>query len=243
LNRFIHYNSGIQAHPTLSAALTDANGDPVQLNFTAAEKSALVAFLKTLTDDDLVNDIKFSDPFEVPLPIELLSFSVRLNEKKEVVLNWATASEMNADKFFIQKSKDGYSFENIGQVKAKGESSTIQNYFFLDENPYQGLTYYRFQQLDLDGTINYSDLRTVRKEESKDVHIYPNPLGLNQQLFIQSNSELPLRIELFTIQGPLVLAKQILNKQYLDLSELEPGAYVYKIENVEVETMGKLFIQ
>ena len=42
-----HYNSGIQAHPTLSAALTDTNGDPVQLNFTDAEKSALVAFLKT----------------------------------------------------------------------------------------------------------------------------------------------------------------------------------------------------
>lgn len=58
-----HYNSGIQAHPTLSVALTDANGDPVQLNFTETEKSALVAFLKTMTDNTLANDIKFSDPF------------------------------------------------------------------------------------------------------------------------------------------------------------------------------------
>lgn len=58
-----HYNSGIQAHPTLSAALTDANGDPVQLNFTTAEKSALVAFLKTLTDTSIASDVKYSDPF------------------------------------------------------------------------------------------------------------------------------------------------------------------------------------
>ncbi|WP_223034306.1 cytochrome-c peroxidase [Hanstruepera marina] len=59
-----HYNSGIQAHPTLSPALTDDNGNPVQLNFTDAEKSALVAFLKTLTDNSVSLEEKWSDPFE-----------------------------------------------------------------------------------------------------------------------------------------------------------------------------------
>jgi cytochrome c peroxidase len=59
-----HYNSGIQAHPTLSPALTDDNGNPVQLNFTDAEKAALVAFLKTLTDNNISTEEKWSDPFE-----------------------------------------------------------------------------------------------------------------------------------------------------------------------------------
>lgn len=59
-----HYNSGIQAHPTLSPALTDDNGNPVQLNFTDAEKAALVAFLKTLTDNAISAEEKWSDPFE-----------------------------------------------------------------------------------------------------------------------------------------------------------------------------------
>ena len=58
-----HYNSGIQAHPTLSPALTDGSGDPVRLNFTAPEKAALVAFLKTLTDQSVSTDVKWSDPF------------------------------------------------------------------------------------------------------------------------------------------------------------------------------------
>ena len=58
-----HYNSGIQAHPTLAPALTDANGDPVRLNFTASQKAALVAFLNTLTDHSISNDEKWSDPF------------------------------------------------------------------------------------------------------------------------------------------------------------------------------------
>ncbi|MBV7267572.1 cytochrome-c peroxidase [Winogradskyella luteola] len=59
-----HYNSGIQAHPTLSPALTDDNGNPIQLNFTDSEKAALVAFLKTLTDNSVSSEEKWSDPFE-----------------------------------------------------------------------------------------------------------------------------------------------------------------------------------
>jgi cytochrome c peroxidase len=59
-----HYNSGIQDHPTLSPALTDDNGDPVRLNLSDAEKSALVAFLKTLTDHSLSEEKKWSNPFQ-----------------------------------------------------------------------------------------------------------------------------------------------------------------------------------
>lgn len=58
-----HYNSGIQSHPTLSPALTDANNNPVRLNFTDDEKAALVAFLKTLTDPGIANEEKWSNPF------------------------------------------------------------------------------------------------------------------------------------------------------------------------------------
>lgn len=59
-----HYNSGIQAHPTLSPALTDANGNPVQLNLTSSQKAALVAFLKTLTDNSVSTETKWSNPFK-----------------------------------------------------------------------------------------------------------------------------------------------------------------------------------
>jgi cytochrome c peroxidase len=59
-----HYNSGIQNHPTLSPALKDANGNPVQLNFTNSQKAALVAFLKTLTDQTVSTEAKWSNPFE-----------------------------------------------------------------------------------------------------------------------------------------------------------------------------------
>lgn len=56
------YNSEVQAHPNLDNRLQQ-NGNPRRLNLTNAEKTAMLAFLDTLTDDEFINDEKFSNPF------------------------------------------------------------------------------------------------------------------------------------------------------------------------------------
>ena len=76
-----HYNSGIQNHPQLNFSLTNEgwaqqNGGgifidpmpnfsptPLKMNLTETEKKALIAFLNTLTDEHLLTDSKFADPF------------------------------------------------------------------------------------------------------------------------------------------------------------------------------------
>jgi cytochrome c peroxidase len=58
-----HYSTGIKAHPNLSDQLKDVYGNPRRFNFTAEEKAALVAFLKTVTDDNFVQQGRFADPF------------------------------------------------------------------------------------------------------------------------------------------------------------------------------------
>jgi cytochrome c peroxidase len=52
-----HYSSGGKNHPN-----KDVRVQP--LHFTASEKAALIAFLKTLTDQEFLTDPKFSDPFK-----------------------------------------------------------------------------------------------------------------------------------------------------------------------------------
>jgi cytochrome c peroxidase len=78
-----HYNSGIKANRNLSPRLyqnsvsdldlflieqqnqvpSTVTITPVKLGLNVDEKAALVAFLKTLTDEQLIRDIKFSNPF------------------------------------------------------------------------------------------------------------------------------------------------------------------------------------
>ncbi len=59
-----HYNSGVKDHPNLSPQLKLPNGQPRLLNLSAADKAALVAFLKTLTDKNVTTDVKYSNPFK-----------------------------------------------------------------------------------------------------------------------------------------------------------------------------------
>ena len=57
------YNSGIVNNVNLSPPLRGPGGGVLRLNLTTAQKAALVAFLKTLTDSNLAADEKLSDPF------------------------------------------------------------------------------------------------------------------------------------------------------------------------------------
>jgi cytochrome c peroxidase len=58
------YNTGIKAHPNLDPVLKAPGGAPKQLNLSIADKAALVAFLKTLTDTKMITDTKYSTPFK-----------------------------------------------------------------------------------------------------------------------------------------------------------------------------------
>lgn len=53
-----HYSTGVNRHPNL--------GPVVRHLFSAEEKTALVDFLKTLSDPHFITDPKFSDPWEPP---------------------------------------------------------------------------------------------------------------------------------------------------------------------------------
>ena len=62
------YNSGVVLNPNLPPPLRapPVPGQPPaprRLNLTSDQKSALVAFLRTLTDTNLTTDVRFSDPF------------------------------------------------------------------------------------------------------------------------------------------------------------------------------------
>ncbi len=57
-----HYNAGVQNSPTLDNRLRE-NGQPIRMNLSDQEVDAIVAFMKTLTDQAFINDPKFSDPF------------------------------------------------------------------------------------------------------------------------------------------------------------------------------------
>jgi hypothetical protein len=58
----------------------------------------------------------------VVLPVELLYFESQLAAKHNVILNWATVSEINNSHFEIERSYNGRTFERVGEVNGNGNS-------------------------------------------------------------------------------------------------------------------------
>jgi cytochrome c peroxidase len=53
-----HYSRDVKAHPNLDGRARRARG------LSDRDKAAIVAFLKTLSDQKFITDPKFSDPFQ-----------------------------------------------------------------------------------------------------------------------------------------------------------------------------------
>ncbi|MEK7225642.1 MAG: hypothetical protein AAB221_08160, partial [Bacteroidota bacterium] len=96
-----------------------------------------------------------------------------------------TVSEINNDYFTVQRSRDMENFENIATVKGSGNSNTPINYSSTDNNPLEGISYYRLKQTDFDGTVTYSNAVPVTISKTKtstgkslsinNIIVYPNP--------------------------------------------------------------------
>ena len=60
-----------------------------------------------------------------PLPVELLTYDVKLKNNK-VRIDWTTAVEINNDYFVVERSTDAYNFEELERVQGAGNSQSIQ---------------------------------------------------------------------------------------------------------------------
>jgi hypothetical protein len=171
------------------------------------------------------------------LPIELLSFTA-IAIKGAVDVNWKTASEINNDYFNVQRSADGLEFYDITRIQAGSSAKEIQKYNYVDSNPLSGKSYYRLKQTDLDGTVNFSDIRMVILDGSESVvTAYPNPVT-NGKISIDFHTSLenPTRITVYDTMGKIVLQDVVaegISTYSMDMTNTPTGVYVIKGVNAK----------
>ncbi len=162
-----------------------------------------------------------------PLPINLVTFEGSFKEKK-TTLNWKTASERNNQGFTIERSANGKNFESIGEVKGAGNSNTVQNYTFIDENPLNGVNYYRLRQRDFDGKTDFSKVITVLGNQSGGIFV-KNTVAADR-LDITVNSDDATVVSIFNVAGQVVLSESVQGTQSLYVGNLAAGVYFIRTE-------------
>ncbi|MFL5730390.1 MAG: T9SS type A sorting domain-containing protein [Cytophagaceae bacterium] len=165
---------------------------------------------------------------DCPLPVIFSDFNASLVESK-VYLTWSTASEKNNNVFAVQRSSDGIHFETIGYVQGAGVSSTVKNYHFTDPSPLSGLSYYRIGQMDFDGAVSYSTMKTISHESSSRVSLYPNPFSHSLHVTIYSSSPRYL-MYVMDLTGRVLYEKTLeANRENAIAEDLPDGLYLIKI--------------
>jgi len=107
------------------------------------------------------NDISFSQKDDEILPVELIYFEA-LVLSNGVLVRWGTATEVNNFGFELQRADTSIIFETLDFIPGHGNSNSPKHYFYVDTTlPSYGLYYYRLKQIDIDGTIHYSDTINV----------------------------------------------------------------------------------
>lgn len=179
------------------------------------------------------------------LPVELLSFNATRNNQT-TILTWETASEENNAYFNIQHSTDGTNFETIGQVEGSGTSYTAQTYNFVDENPSNGLNYYRLQQMDFDGKFEYHRVLSVLiTNKQNDVAIVPTLVNNQFEIVLSETVNVTTEIEIYNINGQVIKSESINidgNRKMIDVSSFNAGSYFIRL-NINNSIVTKRFIK
>lgn len=152
------------------------------------------------------------------LPVKLVSFEASPFKSGKVKLDWVTATETNNDYFEVHHSRDGLNWKIIKKIAGAGNSDSELSYSFVDESPYEGMNYYRLNQVDFDGKNEFSLVRMAEVVLAHDVtriSSYPNPV--ENWISIDGESKELEGISVFNILG------ESMNSKILDVANTDSG--------------------
>lgn len=143
-------------------------------------------------------------PFASTLPIRLDAVNAKL-KNDEVVIEWTSVFEMDAEKYIVERSTDGRNFSSIGEVAAAGSSYKKLSYNFTDSRIEKGTSYYyRLRLQDFNGSYEYSKVSHVNNKAGSGtaLSVFPNPFVSDIQVVGLTQSQMNIaNIRVFDMTG------------------------------------------
>ncbi len=180
------------------------------------------------------------------LPVEFVEVKAEVAANaKDIEVNWATATEVNNDRFVVEKSYDNELFTEVGTVKGAVNSKVRIQYNFVDvfaakEAMNAGLdkVYYRINQIDVSGKNKHSNTVVVHVNETQEagantLSLFPNPATKFVNIAQTAQQSLG-EITITDLTGKVVYTKiETAFETTLDISGLQSGVYFVKGANTK----------
>jgi len=177
------------------------------------------------------------------LPVQLIGLQA-IAEYNHIRVKWNTASEINIERYVVEKSYDGKEFFSIGTANAQN----LSNYELLDTNPKFGYNYYRLR-IEENSKITYSNVVSALWGFGTSVNVYPNPTNDKFTLEITSFEAANVQTKLYNGLGQVmnesnnIFAEKETRKQEIDVKNLAKGVYILEINSGKNKEIIKVVVQ
>ena len=226
LRMFVLYNCN-QDH----CIATDANF--LALDVTPGEDYWIIVDAKRDHNDD--NFVPYTLTVicsDHPLPVELTSFAA-VPSTDGVNLTWSVASELNNDRFEIEREQPGVTpWEHVGVLAGRGTSQTAYTYTFMDRNVAPETAYtYRLYSVSVNGereAIGHASVNSGGLAQPtiatgfKLIGNYPNPFNPSTTIHFDVAEVMTLSLDVYDLNGRLMTT--------LASGEFESGSYDYAFD-------------
>jgi hypothetical protein len=123
------------------------------------------------------------------LPVQIISFDAAPESDGTVTIRWTAEQESASDKFILERSANGTTWEPIKTISATGNSGA-QKYITQDPSPLYPVSYYRLQQVAANSSVTYSQMVSVKVDEviNSSFIASPNPARQSINITFRENA-------------------------------------------------------
>jgi len=224
------------------------NGTWVDMGGSVTTASNYVTLTGLSAVSDLAGDWAFADINDSPLPVMLSSFDAKL-VSEGIELQWVTESEINNLGYEIWKSDNEFDqyrllsdYHTNELLKGKGNSSSQNNYEYIDNDIMMDDTYYyKLYSVDYNGFK--TEFGPIKIEVSADIFPekyiisdnYPNPFNPTTYINIEHSHSLNIELEIYNVLGERIYSESIKRMTpgttmlQWNANNMSTGIYYYKL--------------
>ncbi len=177
---------------------------------------------------------------------ELFDLRVMRREYK-LAVSWALNTDYKTAEFILERSPDGLEFDALHTQVSETNSTVDVEYNFEDQDPLNGLNYYRIKQIYEDGTFAYSEIESIYfLPIGDDIMVFPSPaqhtIYLNLLAYEGKRCEVILYNSLGQISFHEIIEALPGYPVPLDISEYQEGVYGIQFRIKEVDKFSYKFM-
>jgi len=236
----LYWENGSRSGITLLSDLKVCRFDGTNWNSEGNSQTLGTTANGYITSNSITNFSPFtfgsSEQEQNPLPIEWLSVSAKLQNKKAFI-TWKSLQDGKTLYYEVQRSYNGLDFEPIGRILPKMDK--LSEYNFVDSSIKNDTSYYRICEISEQNTKNCSRIIAVwnRTSFDKNIWIFPNPIQENFiQFQVKSRQKGSFLVRIIDVVGREIIAEKLAFEDGENLQvisqKLQKGVYILQIPDL-----------